>query len=328
MSQLSTWELDIERREKTSRLRELYELLAVQLFKQYEPTIVPAERISRNFLIRLEAWLDCFETDTQKWAAFRSIEYLLFIGVDEIYELYRAAHKMVIEPWLINETAIDIFALDAEQRLQNELNACWPCPVTDSFLVNQFLRITGIPGNPLRPDWHVLKAMGDSEKIKQYVDKFGITRLILLEDFSGSGGQISRALTFAANTFPGPILLVPLVVCSVGDEALKEAVASIGRDNIKYRPVLLLERDCLVREEPAEGEPPFFNDLRLAISNGYGKIGKDLMGGAYGYGGVGSLVIMKSNCPNNTPPIFHYDGNGWNPPFPRHDRFRENHGKI
>ncbi|HZR34092.1 MAG TPA: hypothetical protein VFA75_01870 [Nevskia sp.] len=328
MSQLKAWELSEELKKDAGRLRDLYELMAVYLFEQYEPTLLPTDRISRKFLKRLDRWLDGFENEKQKWAAFRSIEYLLFIGSGEFFELYRAAHKIVLERWLIECSGIDIFAADADSCLKSEMATCWPCPVTDSFLINEFLRITGIPGHPFRPDWQVLKILGDKDKIARHVERHKLTRLVLLEDFSGSGGQISRVLKFAAEAFAGPILLIPLVVCADGDRLLKKSVQDLKRGNIAYKPVLVVERDCLVQQDATAGEPRLFAGLREAINGGYKKLGVELEGGAFGYGGVGSLVVMKGNCPNNTPPIYHFDGNGWMPPFPRHDRFRNRHVSV
>lgn len=299
------------------RLRALYESLARHLFSQYEPTKKLSSRVSRDFLIRLDNWLECFSSEDERWTAFRSIEYVFFAGQQEFEELYRCAMEHKVVPWLLEVAGIDIFSADAEKNIAHELEGCWPCPVTDSLRINSFLHVTGLPGQGLRPDWLSLRSLGSKERIASYVKMKKIEYLVLLEDFVGSGGQVCRALEFAAEAFDGPIILIPLIVCAPGDRAITDAVAKIGRKDISYRPVLVLDDACLVGEDYIAGEPKLFAGLREAIKSGYKSIGCDLDGGAFGWEGVGSLAVLYSNCPNNSPPIFHHQCSSWKPIFPR-----------
>ncbi|OLY71429.1 hypothetical protein AU074_16670 [Pseudomonas sp. ATCC PTA-122608] len=311
---------DEKRSIRASKLRSLYETLAVQLFQQFEPTKKTSQRVSRDFMVRLNNWLEHFEDQEDQWIAFRSIEYLFFAGQQEFEELYRCAFDNIIKPWLIDIAKIDIFSNDAGEKLDVELEAIWPCPVTDSLRINGFLHLTGLSGKSLRPDWLSMRQFSCPAKVKLYQIKEGIKYLVLIEDFVGSGGQITRALKFAAAEFDGPILLIPLLVCAPGDRKIKAVIHELGRNDIYYKPVTVLSDECLVTETPNLGEPKLFSQLRTIMKTGYDSMNFKLSGEEYGWNKTGSLVVMYSNCPNNTPPIFHHRSSTWAPLFPRSER--------
>lgn len=192
--------------------------------------------------------------------------------------------------------------------------------MTDSLRINSLLHRTNLEGQSLRPDWLSLKQLGDGEKIKAYVERKGIKYLVLFEDFSGSGSQCKRATEFALGAFEGPILVVPLVICSPGDNLLRQLAEQVG-GRLTYEPVVVISEDCLIRKDSVSTEPSSFSSLRLAMQNGYRKGGFSLPGDEYGFDGVGSLISTYSNCPNNTPPIFHAKSDTWPfPLFPRKKR--------
>jgi len=311
---------DPKRRINAIRLRGFYELLTEHLFCQYEPTRIVSPRVTRDFLYRLERWLEGLADDGDRWAAFRSIEYLFFAGQDEFTELYRCAHDHVLTKWLLEEENLDIFSPTIDRELQRAFDACWPCPVTDSLRINGFLHLTGLKGQDLRPDWMSLRELGSKENIRAYAKKEKIKYLVLLEDFVGAGGQLSRALRFAADTFEGPILVVPLIICAPGDRKVQDEIRAIGRNDITYEPMLLLEDDCLVGKTSNPGEPKLFEPLRKALKESYQLMHKNLNGDEFGWKYVGSLAVLYSNCPNNTPPMFHQQSPEWNPIFPRATR--------
>ncbi len=316
---IESWQTDPERRNKAIRLRSLYELLASQLFCQYEPTKVISHRVTRDFLIRLENWLEGFKNDEDRWAAFCSIEYIFFIGREEFEELYRCAFQSILK-WLVDLERLDIFSPNFEENMLSTQKVCWPCPVTDSLRINGFLHYTGLRGQELRPDWMSLRELGAPEKINAYVKNNNIKYLALLEDFVGAGGQISRVLKFAASTFDGPILVAPLVICAPGHRKIEALLAELGRKNITYEPVVVLDDACLIGRENNPKEPKLFEQLRSALKAGYECIAEPLDGEAFGWKDVGSLSIMYSNCPNNTPPMYYYNSKNWKPVFPRATR--------
>ncbi|MGS1120477.1 phosphoribosyltransferase-like protein [Rhodanobacter sp. UC4436_H3] len=321
-SKIDEWELNVERRNKAMYLRGLYETMAIQLYGQYEPTRMVSHRVSRKFLKRVESWIDCFDNDDNKWAAFRSLEYLLFAGQAEFDELYRHAAENIIKPWLIDINSIDIFSPDAGKRIDEAIEQCWICPATDSLRINGFLHVSHMRGKSIRPDWYSLRELGSSSRIDDFVRNNGVKYLIILEDFSGTGNQLSRAIEYAAGVFKGPILAVPLIICAPGHKKMQRTVLSGNLQDVRYDPGLVISEDCLVGRDAIDGQPKLFPKLREAMKDGYRKIKREgeLNGKAFGYQGTGSLVVLYSNCPNNTPPIFHFDGEIWRPPFPRSTR--------
>lgn len=308
---------DPSRASRAIQLRALYETMAEHLFHQYEPTKMASRSSSRAFMIRLNEWLSCFSSDEDRWAAFRSIEYLFFAGNEEFEELYRFAYENIVKPWVADRIELDIFAPDASVLLSNELECIWPCPITDSLKINSFLHITGLGGKGIRPDWYSLRLLADPHKIENYRNKQKIKYLLLLEDFSGSGMQVIKSLKFAAKNFNGPILLVPLLVCEPGDKLIRETISAMKNVDVSYSPVSIITEQCLIKETPAPGEPKLFSPLRSAIKSGFSSMTAKPDGGAFGWEDVGSLVALYSNCPNNTPPIYHFTCETWKPLFPR-----------
>ncbi len=321
-SKIDEWELNVERRDRAMYLRGLYETMAIQLYGQYEPTRMVSHRVSRKFLKRIESWIDCFDEDDNKWAAFRSLEYLLFAWQSEFDELYRHAAENIIKPWLIDINNIDIFSSNANKLIDEAIEQCWICPATDSLRINGFLHVSHMKGKSIRPDWYSLCELGSSGRIGDFVKKSNVKYLIVIEDFSGTGSQLSKSIEYAASVFKGPILVVPLIICAPGHNKVQSTISSKSLQNVKYVPGLVISEDCLVGKNAIDGQPKLFPKLREAMKAGYRKIKKEkeLRGKAFGYQGTGSLVVLYSNCPNNTPPIFHYNGEIWQPPFPRSAR--------
>ena len=321
-SKLEEWALTDRRKNQAISLRGLYETMAAQLYGQYEPTRM-AYQLSRKFLRRVEAWLDCFDAEADKWSAFRSLEYLLFAGQSEFDELYRHVAENIIKPWLIDDAGADLFDPNIDNVVDDLFDQCWICPATDSLRINAFLHVSCMRGKPLRPDWHSLRELGSADRIKEFVQDSGVKYLIILEDFVGTGSQLARAVRYAATVFEGPILAVPLIICAPGHEKMQ--ITSEKLPNVEYLPGLVLEANCLVGKEAVDGEPKLFPQLRKAMKAGYEKIRiglrHDLDGNELGYKGTGSLVVLYSNCPNNTPPIFHCDSRTWVPLFPRSTRY-------
>ncbi|GGC76700.1 phosphoribosyltransferase-like protein [Vreelandella lutescens] len=317
-------EFDKDRPMKAGALRALYETLAEHLYHQYEPTRGSSNaRLSRDFIVRLNEWLKCFRSEEDQWIAFKSIEYFFFAGQSEFDELYRCAFDHVIKPWIIDENNIDIFSAESTGILNQELAKIWPCPISDSLRINSFLHLTGLKGQSLRPDWMSLNSLGDPGKIKDFCDKENLKYLVLIEDFIGSGGQAARLLNFALSVFNGPILIIPLVICAQGDKKIRGKLEAIGRANVKYQPVTIVPEVCMVTEELQTQQPAFFDQLRVVLKNGYNIINQKMDGEEYGWKKTGSLIVLYSNCPNNTPPIYHKVTDSWNPVFPRFDREAE-----
>lgn len=319
-SSLDEW-LDTPGRDQLAHdLKKLYQLQGAFLFRQYEPVNASPADAGIPFLARLEKWLGGFNDPEDRWAAFLSLRYFFFVGQQETDELYRCAVQHELLPWLSDLAGLDIFDAQFSSQLDAEIKKCWACPVTDSLRINSLLHRTGLAGQDLRPDWLSLRTLGNCVRIEKYVSKQDLKYLVLFEDFVGSGRQCCRVAKFALRAFKGPILLIPLVVCHPGNEVLKNLAATTN-GRLSYRPIVTLSEDCLVRKVKHPDEPNTFANLRIAMKNGYDISKLQLKGEEYGYDGVGSLFASYSNCPNNSPPIFHAKSDTWQHPlFPRKAR--------
>jgi len=317
-SLIDTWiDSSIERSEQTFRLKQLYELQAEFLYDQYEPTKAFPSDAGLTFITRLDRWIAQFSDHRDQWAVFNTLKYFFFVGIVETEELYRCAVQHSLYPWLIDKCGLDIFDPAFDEKLSVEMSKVWPCPVTDSLRINSLLHRTQLSGQSLRPDWLSMKEFSNEENIAAYIKRNNINYLALFEDFSGSGFQCSRAIKHALKVFDGPILVTPLVICAPGDAALRELEREFPQ--ISYRPIVVLTEDCLVREEPTLNEPPSFRALRRAIKNGAAIGGFE--DDPFGFGGIASLAATYSNCPNNSPLIYHSSSKTWpHALFPRIDR--------
>ena len=312
------WIQDIPDRRLRARvleLRQRYEFLARNLFADYQPTRRDSRSEQRDFMKRLELWLGQFRDNEERLVAFRSIEYLFFAGVQEYDELYRCGYQ-AIERWLLEVNELDPFT--ADESIRSELRRCWICPVTDSLLINSFLHVTGISGQQYRPDWYSLSRLGDAEAIQEYVRSSGIRFLVLLEDFVGSGRQAAEVVGFAKSVMDIPILVLPLIICEPGVDKIHRLCAGSGQ--VTLQPIVTIPYNCLIGPNPRGGEPATFPPLRTLMQAHYRRLRRSLNGGGFGFGKVGSMMVTYSNCPNNTPPLYHRARPGDTALFPRLSR--------
>lgn len=306
---------DSRKRERILELRQRYEFLSRILFSEFEPTRKSPDSNSRDFMQRLENWLNQFDSEEEQRTAFESIEYLFFAGPEEFYELYRCAHQL-IQRWVLGNTSIDPFG-DAA-NLNKEMEKVWFCPITDSFRINSFLHLTGSEGKQYRPDWYSLSKFSSKKHITEFIASEKIDYLVLLEDFIGSGKQASGVVEFVTTTVKIPTLIVPLIISEPGLNIMEKNLAASTLTAIE--PVVVLPSDCLVRPTPMPSEPLLFQNLRNIMAKHYSKLGKNLSGKEYGFGKIGSLAVTFSNCPNNTLPIYHQSSKSEIALFPRLSR--------
>ena len=293
------------------------------LFYSYEPSFPPR----KQFMERFESWLQNVEDDDDKKLLFYLAEKIFYIGPDEFIELYRYAYNGPIARWLIDEANVDILSSSARRDIQKAVGETWFCPITDSMRINSFFHINNIQsGNDHRPDWRSMECFGDREKIISYMDKWGLKRLVLLEDFIGGGTQASKALQFAGTLCEHiSLLVVPLVICPSGLEKLR---ALEEQKNISVSPIVTIPKSEFVPALETDADPVFFTNLRNLANSTYDNVafGSEQGGPPYAPLGfppdapTGGLIVMFSNTPDNTLPLIHWRSGRWVPLFPRHRR--------
>jgi len=293
------------------------------LFSDYEPSLGP----SSNFLKRLGNWLDNITDEEDQKTLFELIPYIFYMGREELNVLYREAYHKVFAQWLIDEVKADFTSETILADLNSEVADTWFCPLTDSLRINQFYHINDIPGkHDHRPDFRSLRTFGDIEKIKDYISKSGIKRIVLLEDFIGNGGQVSKAVSFAADNLKEvPILIIPLIICPAG---MKQAIEfTETHQNIKIVPVVSIPDNYFVHEVQADIELDFFKKVHVLAQKTYSQVANSTVIDdnidpyrPFGWRRTGGVIVMHTNTPNNTLPLIHNKSETWRPLFKRHKR--------
>lgn len=305
------------------KIAEKIEYLTQRLFQQYTPTIGPHP----DFRQRLNGWLHSAPDDECRKVLFQLVPHLFFIGREEFIALYHAAFRGPILRWIIDQLGISLDDPNVQQKTEQALSKTWFCPITDSMQIAEFYHANKISGANYRPTWHSLPKLGNSNQVLDFIKKRGFERIVLLEDFVGSGGQIRPALEFATSLSPTlPFPICPLVACPEGIRRGIEFIAT--HRNFSFEVVLPLSAGALIGEVCIDGENSFFDSVRAVVNSLH-----DIVSGAtpadrttrpygpFGFKKTGALVVMYTNTPDNTLPVIHFSSHTWpSPIFPRSSR--------
>lgn len=285
--------------------------LSKKVFNDYEPSqFYP-------FRNRLIDWLNNLQSERDQQQLLALLLEVFYVGRREFEALYRTAYLGEIFRWIVDVYDIDVFCDNLQPKVVASVDKAWICPISDSLRINAFLKVNNLKSMDRRPDWRSLSQLGDTRKIRAYVKEKKIKELILLEDFVGSGEQAGTAIEFAAKTLPGvKILLCPLIVCPKGDERLFAETEKF--ENVCYRPVLVLPKSVVHDyEEYKSGRGTEADKFICKVK---GNLGYQRDKAMFGFMQTGVKVVLYSNCPNNTLPIFHADSQDWRPLFSRVSR--------
>jgi hypothetical protein len=246
--------------------------------------------------------------------------------------LYRSAFHGHISRWLFEQGGMDFSNTYAQrqQALRRAVRETWFCPVTDSMDIAQFLHVNELSGEQQRPPWRVLKDFGARRKIRDHCDKYNYKRVVLLEDFVGSGTQAAGPLIFAAQEL-GPsmqILFVPLIASEAGVDRLVK-VARLQR-TLTVEPLFVIPRAAQVHAIPVdEGGLPehqLWRQFRRVVERTFPSVMNPAppatkpLKQAFGFGKLGMLLVLYTNCPNNTLPLIWHSNESWQALFPRVSR--------
>jgi hypothetical protein len=292
--------------------------LEKKLFRFY----TPHRYFDSNFFSRLKNWLKNLNDSKEQKILFEIIPNLFYIGEQELDSLYRTAYNIEFARWLLDQTSIDITLSDIQNRINEEITETWFCPITDSFIINDFIKVNNIPSRlDLRPDWHTLTQLGNKNLIQDYVNTEGIRRIVLLEDFVGSGSQASSRISFACETFPNiAILCISLITCPIGVSTLY--ILSTQYPNLTIKSIIEIPDSYLISENRVTSEPVFHNDVRNLANKTYLTVTNGVHPGPkpynpLGYKKTGGLIILSANVPDNTIPMIHHTSDTWKALFKR-----------
>ena len=306
--------------EASSDLLELQarvEYMAKHLFKEYEPT----RRPSADFLLRCRDWLDNVPADSDQRLLLELVPHLVFISRREFEALYRGAFNERITPWLVELLEIRLDDFNAGRILETAISRTWFCAGTDSMQISSFCHVNRITGPAVRPDWRSLRTLGTTpQQLRELMGRESLERIVILEDFVGSGTQIASAIELAASIPESPpVLVCPLVCCPQGRRRIEETIA--GAPQITFTPVFEPSAAAFLSEVASSDEPTLHASLRsMAFRTEEQVCDGDADCEALGFQKTGSLVVLYTNCPNNTLPLVHHSSASWAALFPRSDR--------
>jgi hypothetical protein len=289
--------------------------LSRRVYDDYEPSQY------ERFEERLDRWLHNMESDEDRQTLFRLLNRLFFIGRPEFESLCRAAFHGPVLRWLVDQLEVSIADFGAMGQLSAGIDQTWFCAITDSMRINSFFKVNGLVEKSHEPDWRSLRKFGDAAKILGYIRANDIRRIVLLEDFVGSGTQMESAVQFASTISPDiEILACPLVTCPAG-YAMGKALA-LNCANVAYEPVMEIAGAMLIKADAQPGEPQLFGLVRALIAKTRARLGPpqelDTETQKYhGFKNTGAVVAMYSNCPNNSLPILWDQTEKWDALFPR-----------
>lgn len=272
-----------------------------------------------NFEHRLVAWINNPGLSREdKVALLRLVPELAFVDRDDMLSLYRTAFSDQIKRWLMDQASLD-FRLPTRRLKQGLLRAVrrtWFCGLTDSMDIGQFCHVNHISNRAQRPQWQTLSKFGSPSKISKYIHTEKIQRLVIVEDFVGSGQQSHDILSVGLRDLVPdiPVLFVPLILSEDGVTQLRSLADTYP--NFKTRAALVLPTAVHVRKDPHCREPHFVRDARRVIEKTATYVGTR----QYGFHDVGALLVLHSNCPNNVPPLVWRERETWKPIFPRVSR--------
>ena len=306
---INEWSLQAEPIDDFQKIADYVRFFAPRIDLEYEPTRGP----HRLFLDRLTEWIGNVSSVEDKQTLIRMIPKILYVGVSEFESLYRSALNEQIVRWLVDLLGLSLDDPALQNGIQRAIKRSWICPVSDSLRINSFYKANRLSGREERPDWKSLRAFADPDQVRTFMASTGIERVVLVEDFVGTGQQVKHTLEYAITTCRDkPLLFIPLLICEGGLKVCRKLEKR--HSNFRVSPVVIVP-DRFFIKQASNGEE--LHDAILALAKKHNNRIRRRNSGPLGFGSVGAMVILNSNCPNNSLPLLHRTKAEWHPLFPR-----------
>lgn len=302
---------------------------------------LPAEHFDFNasYMERLATWIGNVTDELDQKLMLQYALYISFISHDDFAALYRTALDREVSSWVVSQIGARLDS-NGGQALNDLLTKevqyhTWFCPVTDSMDINEFYKVNHLEGVAHRPGFATLQMLAEkaktqdpalAENIIHYMSNPRrsaiapgpeLKRLVLLEDFVGTGTQCIEAIRWAAEKVRKPVLFVPLILCPNGAKALREIEQQFD-GQLTVSPVIEIHRrDLLGPERMGQQGSPITEAVEALVRRFAKRVNAE--SAPFGFKDTGCSLVTFSNTPNNSIPMIHSrpkDGE-WEPLFPR-----------
>lgn len=297
---------------------------------QYVPTLGTGHH---SYETRLERWLGNISAEQDQQLLLELAPQITFVGKEEFNKLNQVAFRGPIFRWLVERLRLPLDDPDLTAKVLLEANEhTWYCPITDSMPISDFSHVNHLGGIDMRPDWMSLARFGDEAKIKSYMAHPGslkpgpLRQLVLLEDYVGSGTQMTDAVEFAVALNPAVgILLVPLIVSPAGAQKARNLATKYS--NLSFEPVIeLAPSDCINAATTFPDGSLEKGAVELATKTYSQVVGNNAASprpySCFGFLDTGAVVVLYSNTPANSLPLIQHQSNTWSALFPRSARIK------
>lgn len=340
-----------------SELCKSVDILKKFKFEPYQPVQSPPEP---DYLSRLKHWINQVNDEDEKYMLYLSSKIIFFTQshmdylMKHIFE--RKISKIITEDIILNHGFAQFSYNKAKRHFATELEKTLFVGLSDSSRINDFCHknmdidrstSTGFDLQQLLYPFTLVPSdkiteQSISEIKKEFLSEpllEGKDRLVILEDFSGSGSDILETLEkISPSNLPfNEIIFAPYIItykaCENLDNWIKDKLDSRGADGADdreyyytYGTLIPKEVKCFDYAESYLKDG--WHDSSIDICDKVKNICESKMKPhlppdlIYGYGNLKVAVVTYYNCPDNSLPIIYYDNDSLNlnPLFKRASR--------